>query len=123
MYRDDHGRSWHGPIPFDPKTIAGSAPRAFGVYQVLAPAPGGWTTAYVGIATGDTIQGRLRKHATGRGNWALARLGDPTRFACVWFECDPVTAHQIESHVVTVRKPPFNVRPELRHFVPSIAVH
>ena len=123
MYLDDYGRNWEGPIPFDLELIATRTPRAMGVYQVLAPVPGGWTPAYIGIATGDTIQGRLWKHATQKGNWALGRLGDPATFACVWYPCDAETAHQIESHVVTMRKPPFNVRPELKHFIPSIAVH
>lgn len=123
MYTDAYGRTWQGPIPFDLEMIATRTPRAFGVYQVLAPAGDGWTPAYIGIATGDTIQGRLWKHARGRGNWALGRLGDPASFVCVWYLCDAATAHQIESHVVTMRKPPFNVRPELQHFIPSIAVH
>ena len=30
---------------------------------------------------------------------------------------------QVAADVVTMHKPPFNVRSELRHFVPSIAVH
>lgn len=123
MHHDDYGRIWHGSVPFDLEMIATRTPREFGVYQVLAPAPDGWRTVYIGIATGDTIQGRPWKHATGRGNWALARRGDPASFVCVWYMCDSETAHQIESHVVTADKPPFNVRSELRHFIPSIAVH
>jgi len=79
--------------------------------------------AYIGVATGDTIRGRLTKHATGSGNWALARLGDPTKFTFVYWECDALSAKQIESHVVSTKKPPFNVRPEYRDFIPSIAVH
>jgi hypothetical protein len=126
MYRDYLGREWEGPVPFDLEMIATQAPPAFGVYQVLAPdgeADGGWRPAYIGIATGDTIRGRLWKHATEKGNWALARLGDPASFACVWYVCDAVTAHQLESHTVTYAKPPFNVRPEYSHLIPSIAVH
>jgi hypothetical protein len=123
VYLDDYGRTWFGPVPFDLEMIATQVPREFGVYQVLAPVQDAWATAYIGIATGDTIHGRLWKHATGRGNWALGRLGDPAAFVCVWYLCDAETAHQIEAHVVTERKPPFNVRPELKHFVPSIAVH
>ena len=36
--------------------------------------------AYIGIATSGTIRGRLTKHATSAGNWALARLADPKAF-------------------------------------------
>ena len=123
MYQDELGRRWGGPVPFDLEMIATQAPPAFGVYQVMYPDGDDLGVAYIGIATGDTIRGRLWKHATSRGNWALGRLGDPARFACVWYVCDGQTAREIESHVVTARKPPFNVRPEYAHFIPSIAIH
>ena len=123
MYIDDVGRSWQGPFPFDRGQIAANAPNRGGVYQIMYT--GGTTAlvAYIGIATGDTIRGRLTKHATGSGNWALARLGDPTKFTFVFWECDARSAKQIESHVVSTKKPPFNVRPEYRDFILSIAVH
>lgn len=125
MYLDEYGRTWEGPHPFTPEAVAAHAPRAFGVYQVLYTGTGVVTpqVAYIGIATGDTIRGRLTKHVQERGNWALARIGDPASYQFVFYLCDPDTAHQIESHVVTVAKPPFNVRPEYRNFVPSIMVH
>lgn len=123
MYRDAFGRSWSGPFPFSAEAIAQHAPRASGVYEVLAGSGASAQVAYVGIATGDTIRGRLQKHVSARGNWGLGRLGDPTQFAFVFYECDTRTAQQIESYIVTHAKPPFNTRPELRHLIPSIAVH
>jgi hypothetical protein len=94
-----------------------------GVYQIIYSHASGDLVAYIGIATGDTIRGRLTKHVTGSGNWALARLGDPTSFRFVYYECDALSAKQIESHVILTKKPPFNTRPEYKHFIPSIAVH
>jgi len=123
MYRDDHGRTWQGPHPFNQAAIRMHAPNVMGVYQVLYTGGAAPLVAYIGIATGDTIRGRLSKHATGSGNWALARLGDPTKFSFVYWACDQASARQIESHVVTTKKPPFNTRPEYRDFIPSIAVH
>src|SRR5262245_1007533 len=123
MYTDDLGRRWDGPFPFNAIGIAANAPTREGVYQVLYNGGQSPVIAYIGIATGDTIRGRLTKHARGAGNWALARLGDPAKFTFVFWECDALSARQIESHVVSTRKPPFNVRPEYRDFIPSIAVH
>lgn len=123
MYTDDYGRQWQGPYPFTKASVATNAPKGLGVYQVLY---GGGTTeqvAYIGIATGDTILGRLTKHVTGKGNRLLARLGDPAKFSFVFWVCDMESARQIESHVITTSKPPFNTRPEFRDFIPSIAVH
>ena len=123
MYRDTYGRTWEGPHPFTQAAVSRHAPSAFGVYEVLAGTATSTVVAYIGIATGDTIRGRLLKHVTARGNWALGRLGDPSSFTFVFYRCDPETAHQIESYVVTNEKPPFNVRPELKFLIPSIAVH
>ena len=123
MYGDEYGRTWQGPYPFTLFAITAYAPKDHGVYQVLHAAGGLPQVAYIGIATGDTLYGRLRKHCTGAGNWALGRLGDPSCFVFVFYACDPTTAKQIESHVITTRKPPFNVKPEYQYFVPSIAVH
>lgn len=123
MYTDDTGRRWHGPFPFHRTAIAMSAPTRKGVYQVLYDGGAATQVAYIGIATGDTIRGRLAKHASGSGNWALARLGDPAKFTFVYWECDDLSAKQIESHVISTKKPPFNTRPEYRHFIPSVGVH
>lgn len=123
MYLDTYGRTWAGPHPFSREAVSAHAPAAFGVYQVLAGDGLLAQVAYIGIATGDTIRGRLLKHVTSRGNWALGRLGDPSSFTFVYYRCDSETAHQIESYVVTNAKPPFNVRPELKFLIPSIAVH
>jgi hypothetical protein len=123
LHMDEYGRNWHGPYPFTPTDITEHAPGRFGVYQLLYTGYSGSMVAYIGVATGDTIRGRLRKHATGAGNWALGRLGDPKKFSFVYFECDAASARQIESHVIEKRKPPFNTRPEYKHFTPSISVH
>jgi hypothetical protein len=123
MYTDDYGRSWQGPHPFTHAAVATHAPTRMGVYQIMYSDVAGDHVAYIGIATGDTIRGRLMKHVTGAGNWALARLGDPSKFRFVYHECDNLTAKQIESHVITTKKPPFNIRPEYQHFIPSISVH
>lgn len=124
MYTDDYGRSWHGPYPFNHMAVTTHVPNhKMGVYQIIYSDASGAHVAYIGIATGDTIRGRLTKHVTGSGNWALARLGDPTSFQFVYYECDALSAKQIESHVILTKKPPFNTRPEYQHFIPSIAVH
>jgi hypothetical protein len=123
MYRDDYGRVWQGPQPFTIAGVTSIPSECRGVYQVLYDGPHGKEVAYIGIGTGVTIRRRLANHVADRGNWALGRIGDPAKFSFVYYECDAVTAKQIESHVVTMRKPPFNVRPEYQHFIPSIAVH
>ena len=123
MFRDEVGRTWEGPIGFERREIAAHTPKSYGVYQVLAPESHGRQVVYVGIATGATIRERLLEHVSGRGNWALARLGDPSMFGVVWYRCDSLTAREIESHVVTSNRPPFNVRPEYAHYIPSIAIH
>jgi excinuclease UvrABC nuclease subunit len=123
MYYDEHGRLWEGPYPFTLFAITTHAPKEYGVYQVLFSKGGPSQVAYIGIATGDTIYGRLRKHCMGSGNWALGRIVSAAYFNFVFYVCDSTTAKQIESHVVTTRKPPFNVKPEYKHYIPSIAVH
>src|SRR2546423_527345 len=68
MYRDDYGRVWNGPHPFTQNAVTSDAPRRMGVYQILYQISGGAEqVAYIGIATGDTICGRLSKHVTGGG--------------------------------------------------------
>jgi len=125
MYSDSFGRLWKGPYQFNLGAITTHAPRTYGVYEILYSGErmSRLKVAYIGIATGDTIYGRLRKHCTGSGNWALARLGDPSSFSFVFYECDKASAKQIESYTVTWSKPPFNTRPEYKHLIPSIAVH
>lgn len=123
LHIDAYGRRWHGSYPFNLTAIRQYAPNSMGVYQILHSKGPAEQVAYIGIATGDTIRGRLTKHASGRGNWALARLGDPASFSFIYFQCDAKTAKQIESHVISTKKPPFNTRPEYRDFIPSIAVH
>jgi excinuclease UvrABC nuclease subunit len=124
MYQDDYGREWEGPFPFSLSMISAHAPRATGVYQLIFPNGGVFEVAYIGIATGgNSIYNRLTAHCTGSGNWALARLSDPDSFLFVCYRCDDLTAKQIESHVITLKKPPFNVKPEYKHFIPSISIH
>mgnify|MGYP001613974872 CR=1 FL=1 len=84
MYTDDNGRRWHGPHAFNQSAIRMNAPDRVGVYQILYTGGTAQQVAYIGIATGDTIRGRLLKHASGTGNRHLARLGDPTKFAFVY---------------------------------------
>jgi hypothetical protein len=122
-YIDQFGRWWHGPYPFDPASVGRHAPKnAQGVYQIMY----GNTIAYIGIATkNNTIANRLRAHVRGKGNWALGDLSEPENFTFVYFPCDDETACQIEAHVVTTSKPPFNVRPEYKSYIAggSIMVH
>jgi hypothetical protein len=123
MHRDSYGRTWEGPFPFTIDSIREHAPTTFGVYEVLylsEPIP---VIAYIGVATGDTIRGRLSKHVRNRANWALGRLSDPNRFAFVYYMCDSITAQELETHICNTAKPPFNVRPEYKHWIPSIALH
>lgn len=120
MHVDQFGRAWSGPHAFTRETIGTHAPAAAGVYQVVYDGQ----IAYVGIATrSNTIRKRLTAHLADRSNWALGRLTEPEKFSFVFFECDEATAHQIESYICTHQKPPFNVRSELKHLIPSIAVH
>ena len=123
MYTDDYGRAWEGPFPFTAASIAANAPRLFGVYEVLYAFEESLVVGYIGIATGDSIFGRLSKHVSQKGNWALGRLSDVSQWSFVYYRCDPTSAAQIESFVVTNAKPPFNVRSELKNLIPSIAVH
>jgi excinuclease UvrABC nuclease subunit len=123
LYKDHNFRVWEGEYPFTKAAISTHAPNCSGVYQVLYKSGGIFQVAYIGIATGDTIRGRLTKHRNGTGNRALARLGTVSDFTFVFYRCDAQTARQIESHVVTTRKPPFNVRPEYNDFIANITVH
>jgi hypothetical protein len=123
-YYDKYGRLWHGPYPFTSDAVEGHAPAAQGLYQVLYQQDAGFLVAYIGIATlANTIRRRLKAHVSGRSNWALGRLTEPAKFSFAFFECDAESAKQIESHIVTTEKPPFNVKPEYKHYVPSVAVH
>jgi hypothetical protein len=41
----------------------------------------------------------------------------------VYFLCDGKSAQQIESHVISTDKPPFNVKPEYKNYIDNITVH
>ena len=117
MYKDKFFREWNGPFPFTATEVA-KAPAASGVYQLLFQG----SVVYIGISTAS-IRNRLVKHVSGHGNWAAARRTVPTGYTFVYFLCDPQTARQIESHVITTNKPPFNVQPEYKNFITNITVH
>jgi hypothetical protein len=118
LYRDKFFRVWQGPFPFTGQDVRKQAPAESGVYQLLYRGE----VAYIGIST-TSIQGRLIKHVKGIGNWAAARRSGAEGYQFVYFLCDAKTAMQIESHVVTNDKPPFNVRPELKNYIDNISVH
>ena len=124
-YVDEFGRTWQGPIAFTKEAVGSSTPpKATGVYQVLYVADAKPAVAYIGVATDSNhLRKRLLEHIRDSSNWALARIQDPSKFRIVFFPCDTLTARQIETYVITHRKPPFNVRPEYKNLVPSIAVH
>ena len=123
MYHDDYGRSWEGPFEFSRTSIDQHAPTATGVYEVLYREGTQLKLAYIGRSTRGTIHDRLKAHVEDFGNWALGRLGDPSKFCFLFYRCDPGTAEQIEETVLATRKPPFNVKVEYRNAIPSIAVH
>lgn len=117
MYRDKYFRTWTGPFPFTDSAVV-QAPAAPGVYQILYLGE----VVYIGIST-TSIRSRLQKHVAGRGNWAAAMRANADGYTFVYFLCDGQSAQQIESHVVTTEKPPFNVKPEYKHFIDNITVH
>lgn len=118
MFIDKFHRTWNGPFPFTEGSIIQNAPGGSGVYQIFYQGE----PVYIGIS-GSSIKRRLARHMTGIGNWAAARRSDLDGYRFVYFLCDGQTAKQIESHVVTAYKPPFNVRPELKHYIDNITVH
>lgn len=120
MYTDKYGRAWEGPYQFSASVISANAPKDTGLYQILSPAG---QVVYIGVATGDTIAGRLGKHVRGSGNSILAQFGNPDYFTFVYYRCDGQTAKQIESHVIANEKPPFNLKNEYKNFIPSIYIH
>ncbi|HEY0264563.1 MAG TPA: GIY-YIG nuclease family protein [Granulicella sp.] len=122
-YTDRYYRTWNGPFAFTQVEISKIPPRMMGVYQLLYPNEQEKLVAYIGIATGATIKQRLSSHFNGRGNWAAARLARPEDWEFIYYECSATDARQIEAHVVSDDKPPFNVRPEYRHYIPSISIH
>lgn len=122
MY-EEFGRVWQGPFHFNLDQIAVRAPEQSGVYQLIyGTGEEEFQTAYIGISD-VSIKSRLWAHCTGKGNWALGRLADPTDFFFVFLCCDGSVAKSIESHVITNRKPPFNVKPEYKHYMESVSVH
>lgn len=118
MYTDKYFRIWTGPFPFTEASVKQNVPATSGVYQILYLGE----VAYIGISV-SSIRDRLRKHVTGIGNWAAARRVDTQGYEFVYFLCDGTSARQIESHVVTNEKPPFNVKPEYKHYIDNITVH
>lgn len=117
MYRDRYFRDWTGPFPFTPAAVA-ATPISPGVYQILYQGE----VVYIGISE-SSIRNRLTRHVNGHGNWAAARRASATGYEFVYFLCDRVTARQIESKVITNDKPPFNVKPEYKHYIDNITVH
>jgi hypothetical protein len=107
-----------GPFAFTEPAVTQNAPAGSGVYQILYLGK----PAYIGISD-NSIRSRLVKHVKGIGNWAAARRVDMNGYQFVYFLCDGQTAKQIESYVVTNDKPPFNVKPEYKHYIDNITVH
>jgi excinuclease UvrABC nuclease subunit len=122
-YMDHYGRKWNGPFHFNLNNIIGNAPREFGVYQVIKKNGNQQEVMYIGIATGKTILERLRSHCTGLGNKHIAGIGNTSEFWFSYWLCDPLSAKQIESNVITTQKPPFNIRSEYQHYIESIYIH
>jgi excinuclease UvrABC nuclease subunit len=118
MYVDKYSRTWIGPFPFTESAVEQNAPTSSGVYQILLQGQ----VVYIGIST-TSIRDRLRKHVKGHGNWAAARRSPAAGYEFVYFLCDGKTAKQIESNVITLEKPPYNVKPEYKNFIESITVH
>ena len=107
-----------GPFPFTEAAVRTHAPATCGVYQLLYLRQ----VVYIGIST-SSIRSRLEKHVKGHGNWAAARRTNASGYEFVYFLCDGHSAQQIESHVVTNEKPPFNVKPEYKHYIDNITIH
>jgi transposase-like protein len=123
MYQDKFYRSWSGPFQFNSHKISSEAPSGFGVYQVLKKDSSGFKVMYIGIATGKTIRQRLLSHYKGIGNKNIGSYGNTSQFMFVFWLCDLISAKQIESHVISDEKPPFNVKNEYKHYIPNITVH
>jgi predicted GIY-YIG superfamily endonuclease len=118
MYQDKFFRTWTGPFPFNESAVEQHAQASSGVYQILYQGE----VVYIGIST-SSIRDRLKKHVRGHGNWAAARRSSAAGYEFVYFLCDGKTAKQIESNVVTLEKPPYNVKPEYKNFIDNITVH
>jgi len=117
MYRDKYFRDWTGPFPFTPVAVI-TAPATPGAYMLLYLRE----IVYVGIST-RSIRTRLTRHVNGHGNWAAALRAAADGYEFVYFQCDGLTARQIESNIITNDKPPFNVKPEYLYYVDNITVH
>ncbi len=123
MYQDKYYRSWTGPFEFNSSRISIKAPAAFGVYQVLKKTGNSYQVMYIGIATGETIRQRLLNHYRGIGNKNIGTYGNTAEFWFVFWLCDQASAKQIESHIISDEKPPFNVKNEYKHYIPNITIH
>jgi excinuclease UvrABC nuclease subunit len=118
MFVDKFFRTWEGPFSFTREAVRLNAPDKPGVYELLYLKE----IVYIGLSI-DSIRSRLTKHVTGHGNWAAARRADAAGYDFVYYLCDADTSRQIESHVISNDKPPFNVKPEYKHFIENITVH
>jgi hypothetical protein len=118
MYRDKFFRVWQGPFSFTDQSVRQHAPAKCGVYQLLYLGQ----VVYIGIST-TSVLSRLTKHVRGIGNWAAARRSGAQGYEFVYFLCDGKSAQQIESHVISTEKPPFNVKPEYKNYIDNITVH
>jgi predicted GIY-YIG superfamily endonuclease len=123
MYLDKYFRSWNGPFEFGIDKINAEAPSTFGVYQVLKKSGAGFDIMYIGIATGATIRQRLTSHCKGAGNKNIDTYGKSAELWFSFWPCDFISAKQIESHVISDEKPPFNVKNEYRFYIPNITLH
>lgn len=121
MYQDNYGRLYQGPYKFRNNEIRLYAPELTGVYQLLRIAGNIAETVYIGVS-GVSIRQRLNAHLHHRGNVHIAQ-GSLDNLYFIFYQCDILTAKQIESHTILEKKPPFNVKPEYKHYLQSIAVH
>lgn len=117
-YIDQFYRIWEGPFAFTRENIKLRAPCKPGLYMILYNN----NIAYIGRAS-KSIYDRLSRHFTGHGNASVARRTDPAGYTFVYFPCDDKEAREIESHVITMAKPPYNTQPEYKHFIANVTVH
>jgi len=139
-FTDHWFRGWYGPFPFTDEGVKMHAPSKSGVYQVRDRSG---AVLYIGISTksqlkageergewetegSSSIQSRLKRHVTGRGNKTLAQLrtlGRLDGMTFVYHLCDGESARQIESFVTVNNKPSCNDKTERAMLPHSIMVH
>ena len=120
MYKDEYGRSWEGPHPFDTAEILrlGRKLSSPGLYQILYMKE----PVYIGVSSASIYE-RLKSHAKGTGNDMASRRVGAKDYEFVYWFCDGTTARQIESHITVQNKPGFNHKTEYIHYILSISVH